>query len=420
MREKQNRYESTAQRNGGTNMDFNLTDEEQMFQDTVRKFCEKKLRPRSREIDDRQEIPREILDEMAKMGLLGITVPEKYGGPGGSIMMATLGATEIGRGDISMATAVYYLLEAGWSPILARHGSEEAKNEVLPRVASGEWFLGIASTEPGGGSDLAGMQTCWTRDGNDYIINGEKAFISCFQEAQKYGGGHLTLVRDASKPRDISGMNFFYVPANSKGIHVQKYHNMGRMGISTCGVTYDNVRVPEKYRLGSEGKGFYYAMEGFNIARIFVSAACIGAAERALEIGMEWIKKRSAFGSPIGKFEAVQFELADLYSQVEMARLIIHKAAWLTDRHGPHPDKAAMSEIAKTVAVGKLMAPQIAFDTVRKVMTWHGAFGYTRETDLEMGLRGITSYISGAEGALNIMRIIIGRELLGKEFIPYK
>lgn len=401
-------------------MDFRLTDDEALFQETVRRFCEKKLRPRSREIDTNQAIPEEILREMAQMGLLGITIPEKYGGPGGTVTMAALAAMEIGRGDISMATAVYYLLEAGWSHILAKYGTEEAKSEVLPKVANGDWFLGIASTEPGGGSDLVGMCTNWKKSGGNYTINGEKAFISCAMEAQKRGGGHLTLARDFGKPNSLPGMNFIYVPTQAKGISLQKYHNMGRMGISTCGISYDNVEVPEKYRLGEEGKGFYYAMDGFNTARTLVSAACIGAAERALEVGIAWIKERKAFGWPLGKFEAVQFEMADMYSQIEMTKLIIQKAAWQIDTYGPKADKLQTSDIAKTVAIGKLTAPQVAFDTVKRVMMWHGALGYTQETELEMGLRGVTSYLAGAEGALNIMRIIIGREILGKDFIPYK
>ena len=161
-------------------------------------------------------------------------------------------------------------------------------------------------------------------------------------------------------------------------------------------------------------------MEGFQVARTFVSAACVGAAERALESGIAWIKERPAFGQPLGKFEGIQFEMADLYTQVEAVKWQCRRAAWLLDRYVMKGDASHRSEIDKVVASVKLTAPQVAFDTVRRVMMWFGAAGYTKDVGLELGFRGIMSYMVGAEGGLNIMRIILGRELLGKEFVPYK
>jgi acyl-CoA dehydrogenase len=401
----------------GIIMDFDLTEDEELFRKTVEEFCEKKLRPRTREIDTKEEIPQDVLKGMADLGLLGVTIPEEYGGPGGSLTMATLAAIEIGKGDISMATAVFYLLEAGWSLILAKYGTDEVKSEVLPKVAKGEAFMGIATTEPGGGSDIANVKTTAKSNGDNYVINGEKAFISGVKESLRMGGGHLTITR--TKPElGHRGMSFFYVPLSTKGITTTLYEDMGRMGISTGGISYSDAEIPKKYLLGEENKGFYHLMDGFNAARTLVSAACIGASERALELGKEYIGQRQAFGRPIGKFEGVQFELADQYSQVEMAKLMVLKSAWLIDNHGGDPNR--VSEITKSATIAKLFAPQIAFETVKKVMMWYGAAGYTKEFEIEMGLRGVTSYLVGAEGSLNIMRIILGRELLGKEFIPYK
>lgn len=398
-------------------MDFDLTEDEELFKKTVREFCEKKLMPRAREIDTKEEIPQDVLDGMAELGLLGITIPEEYGGPGGSMMMATLAAIEIGRGDISMATAVFYLLEAGWSLVLAEYGTEEAKQEVLPEVAKAKAFMGIATTEPGGGSDIANVKTIAKPTGDGYVLNGEKAYISCVTEAERMGGGHLTIAR--IKPElGHRGMGFFYVPIATEGIATTTYSDMGRMGISTGGISYNDAEIPKHYLLGEETRGFYHLMTGFNVARTLVAAACIGASERALEIGMEYIKERKLFGRPIGKFEGIQFELAEQFSQVEMAKNTVLKAAWLIDKYGD--DKSKVSEITKTATVVKLYAPQIAFETVKKAMIWYGAAGYTKDVDLEMGFRGVTSYVVGAEGALNIMKVILGRELLGKEFIPYK
>jgi acyl-CoA dehydrogenase len=396
-------------------MEFELSDEERAFQQAVRKFGDTVLRPNERRIDTEGTIPPEVLAEMSHLGLLAMSVPEEYGGMGASAVLTEIAAEEIGRGDFSMATAVFFLLEAGWSRILARHGTEEAKREVLPGVCAGRAFLGVATTEPGGGSDLAHMRTEARRDGREFVLRGEKSFISGVEEAKRLGGGHLTLGRAPGR-----GYNLLYVPTGQAGLSTQRFHNMGRMGISTGGIIYDNARVPERFLVGQEGKGFEYAMEGFMVARTFVAAACIGAAERALEIGTKYIRERMAFGQPLGKFEAIQFELVDLWTQVEAVKWQCRRAAWLTDRYFQSGDASQRSEVERAVAAVKLTAPPTAFEAVKRVMMWFGAAGYTREVELELGFRGIMSYMVGAEGGLNIMRIIIGRELLGKEFVPYK
>ncbi len=396
-------------------MDFRLSDEEEAFQSAVRRFGDRVLRTHERQIDAEGRIPPEVLAAMADLGLLAMTVPTEYGGMAASAVLTEIAAEEVGRGDFSMATAVFFLLEAGWGYILSRHGTEEAKREVLPAVCSGKAFLGIATTEPTGGSDLAGMHTTARRDGEAFVVHGEKSFISGVEEAKDLGGGHLTLARIPT-----GGFTFLYVPTRTDGISTQRFHNMGRMGISTGSLSYQDARVPEKYLLGREGKGFEYAMEGFSVARTFVAAACVGAAERALETGMAYIRDRKAFGQPLGKFEGIQFELVDLWTQVEAVKWQCRRAAWLLDTYTLRGDASHRSEVDRAVASVKLAAPQVAFECVKRAMMWYGATGYTEEAGLELGLRGIMSYLVGAEGGLNIMRIILGRELLGKEFVPYK
>lgn len=396
-------------------MEFALTDEEAAFQAAVRRFGDKILRPAEARIDSEGRIPPEVLREMASLGLLAMPVPSDCGGMGASRVLTELAAEEIGRGDLSMATAVFFLLEAGWGDVLARHGTESARHELLPKVCRGEAFLGIATTEPTGGSDLGAMRTTSRRDGSGFVVRGEKAFLSGVEEAKQLGGGHLTLTKVEG-----GGFNFLYVPTNGPGASTQRFQNMGRMGISTGAITYQDVRVPERYLIGAEGKGFEVALAGFTVARTFVSAACVGAAERALEIGTAYIRERPAFGRPLGKFEGIQFELADLYAQVEAVKWQCRRAAWLLDQPGWERDAARRSEVEKAVAAVKLTAPPVAFEAVKRVMMWFGAAGYTREIGLERGLRGVMSYLVGAEGGLNIMRIILGRELLGKEFLPYR
>ncbi|MGI0071909.1 MAG: acyl-CoA dehydrogenase family protein [Thermoplasmata archaeon] len=396
-------------------MDFEFTDEEAAFQSAVRKFGDRVLRPHERQIDREGRIPAEVLGAMAELGLLAMPVPTEYGGMGASAVLTEIAAEEIGRGDFSMATAVFFLLEAGWGYLLSRHGTEEAKREVLPPVCRGEAFLGIATTEPTGGSDLANLRTTVHRDGNEFVLRGEKAFVSGVEEAKRLGGGHVTLAKAPD-----GGFSFLYVPTRSSGLTTQKFENMGRMGISTGGMTYQDVRLPARYLVGREGKGLECAMEGFTVARTFVSAACIGAAERALETGMAYIRERMAFGQPLGKFEGIQFELVDLWAQVEAVKWQCRRAAWLLDAYTLKGDRSHRSEVDRAVASVKLTAPPIAFECVKRVMMWFGAAGYTKDVGLELGFRGIMSYLVGAEGGLNIMRIILGRELLGKEFLPYK
>ncbi|HZY92040.1 MAG TPA: acyl-CoA dehydrogenase family protein [Thermoplasmata archaeon] len=396
-------------------MDFSLSDEERAFQEAVRRFGDRVLRPHERTIDSTGRIPDQVLTEMARLGLLAMPVPAEYGGMGASAVLTELAAEEIGRGDFSMATAVFFLLEAGWGWVLSQRGSPAVKSSVLPEVTGGRAFLGIATTEPTGGSDLANMRTFSRREGDHFIVRGEKSFLSGVEEAKRLGGGHLTLTR-----RKEGGYNFLYIPTNSPGISTQKFENMGRMGISTGAITYDDVKVPAQNLLGEEGKGFNYAMEGFSVARTFVSAACVGAAERALEAGSAYIKEREAFGQPLAKFEGIQFELVDLYTQVEAVKWQCRRAAWLLDTYTLKGDPSHRAEVDRAVAAVKLTAPPIAFECVKRVMMWHGASGYTKDVGLELGLRGVMSYMVGAEGGLNIMRIILGRELLGKEFVPYK
>jgi acyl-CoA dehydrogenase len=180
-----------------------------------------------------------------------------------------------------------------------------------------------------------------------------------------------------------------------------------------------NVKIPDSYRIGEVDKGFYLTMEGFDTARILISAVCTGAARRALDIGIEYIKERKAFGRPIGKFQGLQFELADDWAHLEALRSLSFRTAWMMDQRYKE-NKFTALEVTRMIAACKLLAPHLAFDVYKHTMIWLGAYGYTKECPLEMGLRGIMSYCIGAEGATNIQRTVIARELLGKEFIAYK
>ncbi len=404
-------------------MDFRLTPQQELFKRTIREFAEKNIAPRSREIDQKaQGVPEEIIQGMVDLGLFGVTIPEEYGGtanPGEELVYAMIAVHEIGRAELSMSLPVYYLLNLGWSYLLSRYGSADAKREVLPRVANGEWFIGIATTEPGGGSDLANIRTTATKKDGRYALNGEKVFISGVTEGKKRGGGHLTLFRTAPELGN-KGMTFAYVPIQSPGITTTLFDDMGRMGLSTGGIAYKNVEVPEKYVLDKENRGFYVNMEGFNAARVLVCAACTGGAERALEISAEYTKQRVLFGSPLAKFEGISFEIADDYAKLEMLKNQLLKTAWMIDSFYQDNTAFTRKEINASVAICKLTAPLLTLDVAKHAMMYHGALGYSKETPLEMLMRGVMSYVVGAEGGANIMRIIIGREFIGDVAIPYK
>lgn len=404
-------------------VDFSFNEEQKLFQKSLREWCQKELPlEKIREMDSKGEISREIIKGMADMNLLLMTVPQEHGGAEVDWITACIAAEELGYADLSIAVPVLFLVETSWGFVMDKYCSEQVREEIIRKAIKGDAFIGIASTESGGGSDVAAIKSTGRKEGNGWILNGEKTYISGTEEAKKMGGGYFLLVRTAPPVLEAShkGITAFYLPINADGVEIGKrLEDMGRMAISTGSITMDNVKVPDSYRIGEEGKGFYLTMEGFDNARLLIGATCLGASQRALEIGMEYIKERKAFGSPIGKFEGIQFDLADLWAEFEALKSLVYRTAWMNEekyrnkRFTPH-------EVSKYISAVKLKVPPFAFKVFEHVMLWLGAWGYTKECPLEMGLRGIMSYYIGAEGALNIQRIIIARELLGREYIPYK
>ncbi|MFX1491594.1 MAG: acyl-CoA dehydrogenase family protein [Promethearchaeota archaeon] len=406
-------------------MDFEFSQEEEMFRQTVRDFAQKEIRPYVREMDETGEMPKGLVKKMADLGLLGITIPEKYGGPGGNFMLACIAAEELARADISIAIPVFYLVEASWACIFARYGTEEAKQEILPKVASGEYFFGIATTEPAGGSDIVGAtKTTITEKGDKFVINGEKVYISGVKESttQMKGRYFTTAYMDKTASPRHRGISAFILPVekDTPGLTPTLFEDWGRMGISTGGFAMENVEIPKHWLIGEPNRGFVYSMEGFSAARVIIGATCIGAALGGLEIGMDYIKQRKVFGKELGKYEGISFPLADWYSRLMGDRLVMYQAAWTMDQMYAGNKNYSHFDVALWTAMAKLRAPIDAFAILNEVADWHGAFGYTKECEIDLGIRGVRSYSIGAEGGMNIMRLIIARELLGKEFVPYE
>lgn len=403
-------------------MDFSWNEEQRLWRQSVRDFAQAEIAPRVREIDSQERIPPEIVRGMARLGLLAPVCSEEVGGAGMDWTMAAIAAEELGRADISLAIPVLYLVEAAWGFVFDRYGPPELKAEILPRVTAGEAFLGIATTEPGGGSDILGAcRTRAVRQGDEWLLNGEKVFISGVRESLEMGGIHLMLARtDPDPAAEHRAFTFFALPLKgTAGITPTYFDDMGRMGISTGGFALEDVRLPAGHQVGELNRGFYHAMEGFSAARVLIGATCVGAAEAVLEMGMEHIKERHAFGRPLAAYEGISFPLANHYANLESTRLLVQKAAWILDqKYGP--GTRSHSDVALAAALAKLRAPQVGFEIMNEVADWFGAMVYTKESPIEMGIRGIRSYSIGAEGTMNVMRLIIGRELLGNEYLPYR
>ncbi len=403
-------------------MDFGWSEEQRLWRQTVRDFAQREIAPRVREIDTEERIPREIIKGMARLGLLAPVCSEEYGGADMDWTLAAIAAEELGRADISLAVPVLYLVEAAWGFILDQYGTPELKAQTLPKVVAGEAFLGIATTEPGGGSDILG--TCRTKavqQGDAWVLNGEKMYISGVRESLEMGGVHLLLARTDPDPgAEHRAFTFFALPLKgTPGITPTYFKDMGRMGISTGGFALEDVGLPDAHRVGDVNRGFYQAMEGFSAARVLIGATCVGASEAVMEMGMEHVKERQAFGRPLAAYEGISFPLADHYANLESTRLLVYKAAWTMDqKYGP--GTKTHYDIALAAALAKLRAPQVGFSIMNEVADWFGAMAYTKECPVEMGIRGIRSYSIGAEGTMNIMRLVIARELLGAEFLPYR
>lgn len=395
-------------------MDFEWNEEQRLWRQAVRDFAQKEISPHVREIDTAGRIPPQIIEGMARLGLLAPLCTEEVGGAGMDWTMAAIAAEELGRADISLAIPVLYLVEAAWGFVFERYGTPELKAKVLPEVTAGRAFLGIATTEPGGGSDILGAcRTKAAKQGDEWVLNGEKMYISGVRESLAMGGIHLLLARTNPDPSaEHRAFTFFALPLKgTPGISPTYFEDMGRMGISTGGFALEDVRLPEAHRVGELDRGFYHAMEGFSAARVLIGATCVGASEAVLELGMRHIQERQAFGLPLAAHQGISFPLADRCADLESSRLLVYRAAWIMDqKYGP--GTRSHYDIALAAALAKLRAPRVGFEIMNEVADWFGAMAYTKECPVEMGIRGIRSYSIGAEGTMNVQRMIIARELL--------
>ncbi len=382
-------------------MNFELTQEQMDIKKAAREFASNEFKKEiAEEFDKKEEFPVDLWRKAAELGFIGVHFPEEYGGGGMGILENTLIVEEFCRADSTIGSAI--ILADFSSEVVMRFGSEEQKKEVLNKVAKGKAITAGCYTEPDAGSDLTAIKTKAEKDGDEWVINGTKTFITNGTIADYYIV--LAVTDPDAKPR-YRGFTTFLIKRNTPGISVNKIH--GKMGIRaspTAEVSFKNVRVDESAIIGQLNRGFYQVMEFFDESRVEIASQALGIAQGAFDRAVNYLKQRKQFGQPIGAFQAIQHRLADLKTLLEATRLLVYKAAWNYDQGRIDPGLTSMA---------KYLAGKIAVKICDEAIQFHGGYGYIAEYEVERFYRDakITEIY---EGTKEIQLNTIAKEVLGK------
>jgi len=383
-------------------MDFTLSETQRAIQEVVRDFARREIIPKAAGYDQREEFPWEIIQRAASLGLLGILVPEGYGGAGMDYVSYVAILEELGRADASVALTVEAHNSLGVNHILL-FGTEEQRRRYLPALARGEMLSAWALTEPGSGSDAAAMRTTAVRQDDAYVLSGTKNFITSGSIAGVY------VVLALSDPtRGSHGISAFILEKGAPGFSVgRREKKLGVRASDTAQLILDHVRLPAENLLGEMHHGFLDALQVLDGGRIGIAALAVGLARAALEESIAYSKQRVQFGQPISAFQAIQFKLADMATAIDAARLLTYRAALLADQGKPFTKEASMAKVysAEAAVAAAIQAIQI-----------HGGYGYTVEYPVERYLRDAKLCEIG-EGTSEIQRLIIAREIVGREYV---
>ncbi len=377
-------------------MDFALTEEQLLLQDTARKFAEAEIKPAAAEYDQSGEFPREIIKNAWETGLASTAIPESYGGVGLSILDCCVVTEELAWGCSGMATSIM-ANDLGIMPVIVG-GSETQKKEWLERFAAEFCLVAFCLSEPNAGSDVAGLQLLAEKDGDDYVLTGTKCWITNGGEADYY-----TVFATLDRQSRHKGIVAFVIPSDLPGISAgKKEDKMGQRASDTRVVNFDGVKVSAAHRLGEEGEGFKIAMKTLDRTRPSIGALATGIARRALEESVAYAKERKAFGFPIAGFQAVQFMLADMAKSIEASRLLTHQSAWMIDRG---------MNASKYSSFAKCFSTDMAMEVTTNAVQVFGGNGYTKEYPVEKLMRD-AKLMQIYEGTNQIQRLVIARELL--------
>ncbi|MCQ2270931.1 MAG: acyl-CoA dehydrogenase [Bacteroidales bacterium] len=378
-------------------MDFSLTKQETLFLQMIREFAENEVKPLAAEVDEEERFPMETVEKMAKIGIMGIPIPKQYGGQGGTNQMYGMAVEELSRVCATTGVIVSAHTSLCMNPIL-EYGTEEQKQKYLPKLAKGEWIGAFGLTEPNAGTDAAMQQTMAVDAGDKWILNGTKIFITNAAFANVF-----IVMAMTDKSQGTRGISAFIVEKGFKGFSIGKMEKkMGIRGSATCELIFENCEVPKENLLGELGKGFKIAMQTLDGGRIGIAAQALGIAQGAMDETIKYTKERKQFGKAIAAFQNTQFQLANLETRVQAARLLVRQASYKKDMHLPYSVDAAMA---------KLFAAETAMEVTTKAVQLHGGYGYTREYPVERMMRDakITEIY---EGTSEVQRMVIAGKLL--------
>ncbi len=378
-------------------IDFHLTESQRQVQELARNFAEKEIKPHVMKYDESQEFPFEIIKKLSELGFMGVTFPEQYGGTGLSHLDFVTIIEEISKVDPSLGLSL-----SAHNGLCTNHiftfGNEEQKKKYLPDLCTGRKIGAWALTEPGSGSDAGEMRTTAVREGDMYILNGSKTFTTHGSVGSTYV---VMAVTDKSKRKN--GVSAFILEKGMKGFSVGKKENkLGMRASDTSTLLFDNVRVPKENLIGEEGMGFKQALQILDGGRIGIAALSVGIAQGALDASLAYAKERQQFGRPIGEFQAIQWKLADMATEIEAARLLTYRAAWY---------KQQGKDINLVAAQAKYFASEVAVRAANEAVQIHGGYGFVKEFPVEKFYRDVKLMTIG-EGTSEVQKMVIARNLL--------
>lgn len=377
-------------------MDFDLTQEQQMIKKTIKEFADKVVAPGAIDRDRSKAFPAEIFKQLSSMGMMGLPFDEKYGGAGADTTSFAIVTEELSRACASTGITYSAHISLGGAP-LNLFGTEEQKEKYLTPICTGESFGAFGLTEPNAGSDAGGTETRAVEDGDDWVINGSKVYITNASHAKHLAITAITGMNDGKK--EISAI---IVPTDAEGFTIiDNYEKMGLHSSNTTELVLDNVRVPKENLLGKRGDGFKQFLVTLDGGRIGIAAMAVGIAQAAFNKALAYSKERKQFGKPLSEFQVTQFKLADMAMKIELARNMVYKAAWLKDQGRPFTKEASMA---------KLYASEISMEVADEAIQIHGGYGYMKEYEVERYMRD-AKLLEIGEGTSEIQRMVIARQI---------
>ncbi len=381
-----------------------LTQDQITIKEVAERFSRERLKEGYQSRESKPVIDRELLREMGSLGLIASSLAEEYGGIGASSVISGLICEAIAYGDFNMS----YLTMT--SPLLGgvieNHGSEAMKNEVLPKITSGESIIALGLTEPRGGSDAANLIVKAVKSDDRYILNGEKTSVSYSEQADMMA----IWARTDQTISGAHGVSAFLIPLNLPGITRTGFNDLGTRPVGRGQVFFDEVEIPESCRIAEEGAGFSKIMVGFDLSRILIALQCVGAAQASLDETWQYIQEREAFGRPLAKFQGTTFPLAEHESMISAVRALCYNALMMRDKGMPHTKEAAMV---------KWMSPKWCTDIIQNCLLLHGHYGYTMDLPHQQRMRDVLGLQMG-DGTAQIMKTVIARETIGSIGVAYK